>query len=100
STSQGTSTVTSVTSTPVPGIGLGAQACPLSVKDSGHWDSIIPTQPGVSKVESVTCGYLKGVASLQALVTVRYSGTGAILDGYVYDNLTAASPSQIFKLQN
>jgi hypothetical protein len=85
--------------TPSPGIGLGPQACPDAVKNPTYWDSLIPTQPNVSKVESVTCGYLKGVPELQALVTVRYDGTGSILDVYVYDNITSATPSQIFKLQ-
>ncbi len=51
-------------------------------------------------MESVTCGYLKGVPSLQAVVTVRYTGTGSILDVYAYDNLTSTTPTQIFKLQN
>jgi hypothetical protein len=86
--------------TPSPGIRLGPQACPDAVKSPSYWDSIIPTQPNTSKVESVTCGYLKGVPTLQALVTVRFNGSGQILDVYVYDNLSAATPTQIFKLQN
>src|SRR5579885_3731319 len=85
--------------TPSPGIGLGPQACPVAVKDPAHWDPIIPTQANVSSVSSVTCGYLKGVPTLQALVTVIYQGTGHILDVYVFDNITAAQPTQIFKLQ-
>ncbi len=83
-----------------PGIGLGPQACPILVKNPTYWDPIIPTQSGVSQVKSVTCGYLKGMSTLQALVTVLYSGTGAKLDIYVYDNLNNAAPAQIFKLQN
>jgi hypothetical protein len=85
--------------TPSPGIGLGPQVCPAAVKDPAHWDTIIPTQANVSSVSSVTCGYLKGVPTLQALVTVIYQGTGHILDVYVFDNITAAQPTQIFKLQ-
>jgi hypothetical protein len=83
-----------------PGIGLGSQVCPILIKDPTYWDPIIPTQSGVSQVKSVTCGYLKGISTLQALVTVLYSGTGARLDVYVYDNLNGAAPAQIFKLQN
>lgn len=95
-----TQTTSSATGTLPPGVALGPQACPAAVKDPTYWDPIIPTQTGVSKVESVTCGYLKGVPTLQALVTVRYDGTGSILDAYVYDNLSSATPTQIFKLQN
>jgi hypothetical protein len=46
------------------------------------------------------CGNLIGNATLQALVTVRYQGTGQILDFYVYNDITGPSPSQLFKLQN
>lgn len=88
----------SVTTTPA--ISTGSQPCPAEVQNTAYWDSIIPTQPEVSKVESVSCGHLEGVASLQALVNVRYEGTGSVLDVYVYDNLEGAMPTQIFKLQN
>src|SRR5579859_1926058 len=83
-----------------PGIGLGPQTCPEAVKAPVHWDPIIPTQNGVTKVENVTCGNLIGNPTLQALVTVRYEGTGAILDMYVYTHITSPSPLQLFKLQN
>jgi hypothetical protein len=46
------------------------------------------------------CGNLIGNATLQVLLTVRYQGTGQILDVYVYDNITSPNPSQLFKLQN
>src|SRR5579859_481964 len=88
--------------TPTPsvarGILLGPQPCPNAVKDPAHWDAIIPTQPNVSKVEGVTCGFLTGTPTLQALVTVRYNDTGKTLDVYVYNNIESASPDQIFKL--
>ncbi len=88
------------TPTASPGIGLGSQPCPDAVKDHAHWDPIIPTQNGVTRVESVICGNLIGNPTLQALVTVRYQGTGAALDVYVYTNITSPNPSQFFKLQN
>jgi hypothetical protein len=88
------------TATTTPGIGLGTQPCPEAVKTPAHWDPIISTQNGITKVDSVTCGNLMGTATLQALVTVRYNGTGAILDVYVYTNISSPSPRQIFKLQN
>lgn len=83
-----------------PGILLGPQPCPNAVKDLAHWDQIIPTQANVSKVESVTCGYLTGTPTLQALIKVRYNGTGAMLDVYVYTDIENPSPTQLFKLLN
>lgn len=82
-----------------PGVILGPQACPDVVKDPTHWNALIPTQSSTSQVESVTCGNLLGNATLQALVTVRYDGTGATLDAYVYNNITGASPTKLFLLQ-
>ncbi len=40
-----------------------------------------------------------GIPRLQALVTVRYQGTASTLDVHVYDQITNASPTQIFKVQ-
>jgi hypothetical protein len=88
------------TATTSPGIGLGPRPCPDAVKATAHWDAIIPTQNGVTHVEKVVCGNLIGNATLQALITVRYQGTGQILDIYVYNDITSPSPSQLFKLQN
>ena len=88
------------TATASPGIGLGSRPCPDAVKAPAHWDAIIPTQIGVTHVEKVLCGNLIGNATLQALITVRYQGTGQILDVYVYNDITNPNPSQLFKLQN
>jgi hypothetical protein len=68
------------------------------VQDPAHWDAIIPTQTGTSKVESVTCANLTGNTSLQALVTVRSNGSGAFLDVYVFNNITNPNPVSLFKL--
>lgn len=81
-----------------PAIQLGPQPCPASVKDAAHWDAIIPTQPNVTQVGRVICGYLAGKPTLQALVNVYHAGTGQVLDIYVYDNITAPGPTQLFKL--
>jgi len=70
------------------------------VQAPAHWDAIIPTQNGVTHVEKVICGYLTGATTLQALVTVRYQGTGQLLDVYVFNDITTPSPSQLFKLQS
>jgi hypothetical protein len=51
-------------------------------------------------VETVSCGNLIGNPTLQALVTVRNTGSGGILDAYVYNNITSPKPTQIFKLQS
>ncbi|HLQ30570.1 MAG TPA: hypothetical protein VK140_15160 [Ktedonobacteraceae bacterium] len=99
-TAHSTTTGSGTTPTTTPGIGLGSQPCPAAVKTPAYWDPIIPTQNGVTKVESVTCGNLVGNPTLQALVTVRYNGTGAILDAYVYTNITNPRPTQLFKLQS
>ncbi|HEY6407723.1 MAG TPA: hypothetical protein VIY29_09675, partial [Ktedonobacteraceae bacterium] len=82
-----------------PVVRLGAQTCPDAVKDPAHWTSIIAPTPG-TKVESVSCANLKGTPALQALVTVRADGSGAILDLFVYDHISDPSPVQLFKLQN
>ncbi len=86
------------TASVTPAILLGPQSCPNAVKDPAHWDQVIPTQPGVSKVEGVTCGYLTGTPNLQALITVRYNSTGGLLDVYVYSAIESPNPTQLFKL--
>lgn len=98
STTHSTAATTSPTILPSPGVSFGPQQCPAAVAATAYWNPIIPIQTGVSKVKSVTCGYLKGVPILQALVTVSHTGSGSILDVYVYDNLAGAVPIQIFKL--
>src|SRR5438105_1251561 len=72
SSSPATARAASPSTTPAPTsiIKAGAQPCPDAVKDSAHWDRIIPTHRPDSQVKSVTCAYLVGTPSLQALVTV------------------------------
>lgn len=91
---------TGVAATSTPSIGLGSQHCPAAVSSPAHWNALIPTQANVTEVVRVLCGNLKGTPTLQALVTVLHDGTGAIVDAYVYDNLTSATPTQIFKVLN
>jgi Immunoglobulin-like domain of bacterial spore germination len=79
---------------------MGAQPCPDAVKNPAHWDPIIPTHSPDSRVKSVSCGYLMGTPTLQALITVDKGGSGSILDVYVYNNITDANPTRLFKLQN
>jgi hypothetical protein len=84
--------------TPAPGAKLGPQPCPAAVSNPSYWDPIVGTQPGVNKVESVTCGNLTGSTTLQALVTVRANDAANTLDLYVYDNITGSKPLQLFSL--
>jgi immunoglobulin-like protein involved in spore germination len=77
----------------------GVQPCPTAVSDPSYWDPIIPTQSGVSQVGRVSCANLVSSSSLQALILVGYSGTGHIVDVYVYNNITDPHPQQLFKLQ-
>src|SRR6266571_7551292 len=102
-TGKGSTPTTGTNATPTasltPGVGLGPRPCPDAVKDPAHWDPIIGTQANVTKVEKVICGNLIGNPALQASVTVRYTGTGAILDFYVYSKITQPNPTQLFKLQ-
>ncbi len=86
-------------STGTPQVQLGVQSCPTAISQLSYWDAIVPTQPNVSHVESVTCATLMGIPRLQALVTVRYQGTASTLDLHVYDQITSTVPMQIFKLQ-
>jgi hypothetical protein len=81
------------------GVQLGPQPCPNAVSSPSYWDPIIPTQPGINKVESVICAYLTGSSNVQALVTVRSQSAGSLLDVYIYDNITSPTPAQLFKLQ-
>lgn len=85
--------------TPTAQIMLGAQPCPAAASRPSHWDSIVGTQNGVSMVETVSCATLIGAPVLQALVTVRYQGTGSNLDVYVFNNIVDANPVRLFKLQ-
>lgn len=96
------------TATPTPGdtnpaqesgVRRGPQACPASVSNPGYWDRIVGTTSGVNKVESVSCASILGTPSLQAVVTVRSSGSVGKVDVYVYTTITSATPAQIFKLQ-
>src|SRR5947208_9871970 len=88
----GNGLTSTATASQTPVVRLGIQPCPEAVKDPAHWTAIIaPTSS--AKVESVSCADLKGTPALQALVTVRYEGSGAIFDIYIYDHITDPSPT-------
>ncbi|HVB75862.1 MAG TPA: hypothetical protein VNE38_20110 [Ktedonobacteraceae bacterium] len=85
--------------TPVPGVVWGPQACPSGIGDPAHWDAILGTGGSDSKVEGVSCANVLGNPSLQALVTVRHRDANSTLDVYVFNLITSAKPTQLFKLQ-
>ncbi len=87
------------TATLSPGVKPGAQSCPSAVKAPAHWDGIIATSNG-DRVESVSCGNLIGNSSLQAVIGVRSHSIGGFLTVYVYNNITAKKPAQLFKLEH
>jgi hypothetical protein len=93
----GSQTSTPIPTTSTPAV-VGIQPCPNSVNSRTYWGDIVGTQSDVSYVEQVRCASLMGNSSLQALVTVRYYGSGQVLDVYVYNNISDPSPTQIFKL--
>ena len=78
------------TPTPPPGVTPGPQTGPPGVSDSAYWDKILGTKLGVNKVESVSFANIMNTPTLQALVTVRYTGSEARLDVYVFTNITSA----------
>jgi len=86
------------TPTPPPGVIPGPQPGPPGVRDAAYWDKILGTQPGKSSVESISFANMMDTPALQAVVTVRYTGTDAFLDVYVFTNITSTHPKQIFKL--
>jgi hypothetical protein len=89
---------TDVTPTSPPGVKPGPQKGPIGVSDPAYWEKILGIQPGVNKVERVSFANIMNSSSLQAVVTVRYTGPDARLDVYVFNNITSAKPTQLFKL--
>ena len=89
---------TDVTPTSPPGVTPGPQNGPSGVSNNAYWDKILGTQLGVAKVERVSFANIMNTTSLQAVVTVRYTGPDARLDVYVFNNITSAKPTQLFKL--
>src|SRR6266699_7057331 len=79
-----------------PKVSSGVQPCPGDTGDLAHWMHIIGTNIDNEHVESVSCANIMGTPSLQALVTDRRSDAGNTLDVYVFNNINAVSPAQIF----
>src|SRR5579859_2235596 len=93
-----TPTPAETTPTPEPGVILGPQACPDTVKGTAYWDTILGTQGSGSKVVGVSCANILGNTSLQSLVTVRHNDANGTLDVYGFNNITNAKPTQLFKI--
>lgn len=86
------------TPSPPQGVVQGPQNGPSGVNTPAYWDTILGTQGTNGKVESVSFANVLGNPSLQALVTVRHSDANSTLDAYVFDKITSAKPTQLFKL--
>jgi len=87
------------TPSPSPGVTQGPQHGPPGVNTLAYWDQILGTQGTNGKVESVSFANILGNPTLQALVTVRHSNANSTLDVYVFDKITSAKPTQLFKIQ-
>jgi hypothetical protein len=86
------------TPAPTPGVTQGPQSGPPGVSEPAYWDRILGTRGTDGKVEAVSFANVVGTPSLQALVTVRHSDVTRTLDVYVFDHVTNAKPTQLFKL--
>ncbi len=86
------------TPSPTQVVTQGPQPGPPSVNTPAYWDRILGTQGTNGKVESVSFANVLGNSTLQALVTVRHSDANSTLDVYVFDKVTSATPTQLFKL--
>ena len=93
-----TSNTQNVTPSGTPKVLLGVQPCPGDTGNPAYWTHIISTNIDNEHVESVSCANLMGSPTLQALVTDRRSDAGKTLDVYVFNNINAKSPAQIFHL--
>ena len=89
---------TASTQSVTPRTSFGVQRCPGETADPAYWMRIIGTNIDNEHVESVSCANIMGSSSLQALVTDRRSNTGHWLDVYVFHNINATSPAQIFHI--
>lgn len=88
----------SIPTTPPAKIYLGAQPCPDTVQAFGAWRSSIALAPG-QNVEHVLCGDLLGIPALQAVLTVRHTGSDGMLDVFVYTDIENGHPREIFRLK-
>ncbi len=78
---------------PQPRVAQGPVSCPIALQNSDYWQSTFGIAAG-----TVSCGNLRGDASLQALVPVLPS-EGKAGRIYVFDNLSGARPVQIFSME-
>jgi Immunoglobulin-like domain of bacterial spore germination len=84
---------------PEPGVALGPVSCPASINKPAYWASIIGLDTSTFSVGRLGCANMKGDPSLQILVPVYHTDGSQIVDVYVYDQITGAHPTQLFKLQ-
>jgi hypothetical protein len=85
--------------TPEPGVALGPLPGPDQAQKPAYWVSIIGVDTSKASVGTPSFTNMKGDTSLQALVPVYHTDGSQIVDVYVYDQITSAHPTQLFKLQ-
>ncbi|HEX9131110.1 MAG TPA: hypothetical protein VF844_02335, partial [Ktedonobacteraceae bacterium] len=99
-----TPTPTPAESTPttVPGVVLGPQACPSAVKDPAYWRPFLTVPPDTMTYSpyNVTCGYMLGKPSLQAMVKAWdiIGGGPPFASVFVFDKITDPKPQLLFKV--
>src|SRR5579859_1412054 len=94
-----TTPASDTTPSPSPGVTQGPKNGPPGVNTPAYWDQILGTQGTNGKVQSVSFANVLGNPTLQALVTVRHSNANGTLDVYVFDKITNAKPTQLFKMR-
>jgi hypothetical protein len=84
--------------TPSPQARRGPQPCPQKQNSPGFWNNIINPVPG-NTVYLVSCGYLLGDSSLQAVVADTCDCSGGFINVYVYTDITT-NPRQLLGLEH
>lgn len=97
STTPGSVATGSANPTGTPVVRLGVQPCPGDTGSLAYWQALIGPNSGPLQVQSVSCAHMTGNASFQALVTGQRSNAGSTLDVYVFNNITSATPTAIFR---
>jgi len=84
---------------PEPGVAQGPVSCPASIDKPAYWATIIGLDSSKFSVGTLSCANMKGDPTLQAVIPVYHTDGSQMVDVYVYDQITAAHPTQLFKLE-
>lgn len=85
---------------PAPGVASGPLSCPDAVSTPTYWNQFVTTPGLPESVDQVNCGNLLGTPGLQAMVVAReiLGGGPVYRDVFVFNNITAAHPTLLFKI--